>query len=59
MGLRKPDAECYEWVIKENNLVIQKTLFIDDSIQNVEAAKLLGMKTILLEPGMFIENLGL
>jgi glucose-1-phosphatase len=59
IGLRKPDAECYNWVLQKENLVAGKTIFVDDSIQNVEAAGLAGMQTILLEPGKYIEGLGL
>ena len=36
-----------------------KTLFVDDSAQNIEAAKALGMQTILLAPGKYIEDLSL
>jgi len=59
IGLRKPDSICYGWILKELNLEAAKTLFIDDSIQNVEAAKKMGMATILLTPGKNIEDLGL
>ncbi len=57
--LRKPDKEAYKLVIKENNLVPSKTLFIDDSIQNIEAAKAAGLQAIHLKPGMTIGDLGL
>ena len=57
MGLRKPNADIYEVVLKENNLISGNTLFVDDSAQNIEAADVLGMQTILLSPGMYIENL--
>jgi FMN phosphatase YigB (HAD superfamily) len=59
IGLRKPDAACYDWVLQEEKLDPAKTIFVDDSIQNVEAAKLAGMQTILLEPGKYIEELNL
>lgn len=59
MGLRKPNADIYERVLQENGLEAGKTLFVDDSIQNVEAAKLLGMQTILLAAGKNIEELNL
>ncbi len=59
IGLRKHDAACYNWVLKKEKLISEKTIFVDDSIQNVEAAKLTGMKTILLETGKYIENLDL
>jgi glucose-1-phosphatase len=59
MGLRKPNADIYERVLEENNLDAGKTLFVDDSVQNIEAAKLLGMQTILLVAGKNIEELNL
>jgi putative hydrolase of the HAD superfamily len=59
IGYRKPDKEAYEYVIKQNNLLPAKTLFIDDSIQNIEGAKAVGLQTILLENGMIIEDLNL
>ena len=59
IGFRKPDAEVYEFILNENNLTPEKTLLIDDSIQNIDGAKALGMQTIFLEKGMKIEDLGL
>ena len=59
IGLRKPDAACYDWVLKKEKLVPEKTIFVDDSIQNVEAARLAGMQTVLLQPGKNIEDLDL
>ena len=59
IGARKPDKEPYEYVLKENNLSPAETLFIDDSVQNIKPAEDLGLQTILLKPGMGIEDLGL
>lgn len=59
IGLRKPDRICYEWVLKETGINAGKTLFIDDSVQNIEAAKKVGLQTIHLDEGKYIENLGL
>ena len=59
LGMRKPDKDIYELVIKENALVPSQTLFIDDSVQNIETAKQLGLQTILLQPGANIQDLGL
>ena len=59
IGLRKPEAESYQWILDHLNTKADKTLFIDDSIQNVEAAKGVGMETIHFEKGMKIEELGL
>lgn len=49
MGMRKPDAEIFEKVLKENNLDPSETLFIDDSPQHIEGAKKLGIQTYWLE----------
>mgnify|MGYP001550060846 CR=1 FL=1 len=59
IGLRKPDRICYEWVLKETGINAGKTLFIDDSAQNIEAAKKVGLQTVHLDEGKYIENLGL
>lgn len=59
IGLRKPDAVCYEWVLNKTEIEAAKTLFIDDSVHNIEGAKKAGMQTILLAPDKRIEGLGL
>lgn len=46
MGLRKPNKLIYERVVIENNLNPSATLFVDDLIQNIEGAKLTGLKTL-------------
>ncbi len=59
IGLRKPDPESYQLVIAENNLVAEETLFIDDTLPNIEGAKKVGLQTHLLLPGEKIESLNL
>jgi putative hydrolase of the HAD superfamily len=48
VGKRKPNTEIFEQVLNENNLNPAETLFIDDSPQNIEAAKKLGLNTYLM-----------
>lgn len=48
MFLRKPNVEIFEQVIKENGLIPEETLFIDDSPQHIEGAKLAGLHTLLM-----------
>ena len=48
IGLRKPSKECYEAVLKQESLIPGETVFIDDSLQNIEGAKLTGLKTVYL-----------
>ncbi|RPE13503.1 HAD family phosphatase [Chitinophaga lutea] len=50
IGLRKPEKEAYQLILDENNLRPEETLFIDDTLPNVEAAKALGIQTIHLQP---------
>ena len=52
MGIRKPDRESFEFILKENHLNAQETLFVDDAIINVEGAELAGLKGLFLRPGI-------
>ena len=45
--------------MKKHALIAEETLFIDDSINNIEAAQKLGIQTVHLLSGMKIEELGL
>lgn len=56
-GLRKPDLEFYELVIKEMNGAPKECLFIDDKEENLVPAEKLGMKTILAKkPEQIVED---
>lgn len=45
LKMRKPDAEIYAFVLNDNQLIPEETLFIDDRPENIEAAKALGIQT--------------
>ncbi len=49
--MRKPDAEIFEYVLKENNLMPEETLFIDDTIIHLKGAERVGINTVLLPKG--------
>ena len=49
MKMRKPDVEIYHFVLNEQQLVPQETVFIDDLFHNANGAKKAGLKTIHLE----------
>ncbi len=63
IGIRKPDIESFEFVLSDSNLNPSETLFLDDSLQNIESAKSIGiggllisnggLKNILLNHGLF------
>ena len=55
--LRKPDAQIFKFVLQQENLKATETLFIDDTLINIETAKNLGFKTHHLLPNERIELL--
>ena len=57
MGMRKPDREIFDFVLKENKLDPAETLFIDDSPQHVEGAKRAGIQAIQLGKGEELADL--
>ncbi|MBP6686680.1 MAG: HAD family phosphatase [Lacibacter sp.] len=59
IGHRKPNASAFEYVLQKHGLNAAETIFIDDSINNIEAAQQLGLQTIHLLAGMKVEELGL
>lgn len=59
IGHRKPNASAFEYVLYKHGLIAAETIFIDDSINNIEAAQQLGLQTIHLQAGMKVEELGL
>jgi putative hydrolase of the HAD superfamily len=51
LGMRKPDAAIFEFVIKEHNLSPKNTLFVDDNLENIKSAQKLGLQTWHLQKG--------
>lgn len=49
VGLRKPDAQIFEHVLSDAALKPESTLFIDDSVQHIQAASNLGILTYHLQ----------
>ena len=45
IGMRKPNKEIFEFVCRQERLLPGETLFIDDSIQHIEGAASIGLKT--------------
>ena len=63
IGLRKPNSDIFEFVLKNHGLEPKETLFIDDTLQNVEGAKKAGINGKLLkkneEVGELLRNMNL
>ncbi len=51
VNLRKPDPEIYSLVLQDNGLIAEETLFIDDTLINLESAQELGIQTLHLPRG--------
>jgi len=57
IGMRKPNPECFQYVLEKNGMEPSETLFIDDSIQHVEGARKLKINAYHLIPGEDITRL--
>ncbi len=57
LQMRKPDKEIYEFALKDGGIRPEETLFIDDSFQNIQPAKELGIECVFLENDMDILKL--
>ena len=49
LGIRKPKTDGFDYILKDNNLKQNETLFIDDSPQHVEGAKKAGLNAQWLD----------
>ena len=59
LGLRKPYTQAFTKLLEIENLAPGETLFIDDSLVNVEGAKKAGLQTIWLQSPLTVLELGL
>tara|TARA_B100001123_G_C15309562_1_gene1023881 strand:- start:2145 stop:2735 length:591 start_codon:yes stop_codon:yes gene_type:complete len=55
--LVKPDPNIYFFAIKKFKLIPNETVFIDDKLDNINAAKVIGFKTIHLKDPSIIKEL--
>ena len=51
MGMRKPDENIFNYLIKHHDLSPKRTLFIDDKKENTDAAEKLGIQVWNLQVG--------
>lgn len=56
VGLRKPDPAIFQKILHDNHLKPEETLFLDDSLQHIQSAQKLGIRTIHLTDGMTMEK---
>lgn len=56
IGLAKPDTAIYQHVLDDAALHAADCLFLDDKLENLEAAAALGIQTALVSPEMDIHH---
>ncbi|MDD2304072.1 MAG: HAD family phosphatase [Prolixibacteraceae bacterium] len=57
IGYRKPSSNAYQEIIRLSGINPAESLFIDDSLLNVESAIASGLKGFWLEPGQKVEEI--
>lgn len=45
VNMRKPDSEIYQFVLQENNIKAEETLYLEDNHENIVSSKKLGFIT--------------
>ena len=56
MKMRKPNPEIFQYVLDKHSLLLEETLFIDDSPQHLKTADQLGLNTHLLKADESLES---
>jgi putative hydrolase of the HAD superfamily len=56
IGLRKPDPECYQYVLDDLGALPETCVLFDDSPQNLESSESLGLRGVLIEQNHLVMN---
>jgi FMN phosphatase YigB (HAD superfamily) len=56
IGLRKPDTEAYEYVVKAIGVPSDRILFFDDSLENIAGAQRCGLQTVHVTSSSDVAN---
>ena len=46
LGMGKPDPEIFRYILKDSDLEPRETLFVDDSVENIQSARILGIQCL-------------
>jgi glucose-1-phosphatase len=55
IGFRKPEKECYEYVLKDAGILASETIMVDDREDNCLAAEMAGMQSLKVPENSGIE----
>jgi glucose-1-phosphatase len=58
MKLRKPFRESFEYILNDRQIIPEETLFVDDTLENIDAAAKLGLLVFHCQPPEGIFKLG-
>ena len=47
MGIAKPDVDFFKYILREESVKPEDAVFVDDRIDNINAASSMGIKTLL------------
>lgn len=56
IGLRKPDAEAYDYVVKAIGAPPERIVFFDDVSENVDAARACGLQAVQVKSSVDVEK---
>ena len=56
IGLRKPDAEAFEFVVNQIGAPANRIVFFDDSAHNIEGARACGLQVVQVTSGSDVRN---
>jgi len=56
IGLRKPDAEAFEFVVNQIGTPANRIVFFDDSAHNIEGARACGLQVVQVTSGSDVRN---
>ena len=56
LGMRKPNIDIFQYVLKDAGIHPKETLFIDDFIENIQTARQIGFQTIHLKAPMTLAD---
>lgn len=56
LGMRKPEARIYQHVLSTEGVSADQAVFFDDNQQNIEAARALGIESVLVTDNKTVPN---
>jgi HAD superfamily hydrolase (TIGR01509 family) len=51
IGLRKPEAEAYDYIVRAIGVSADRIVFFDDSLENIEGARARGLQAVHVKSG--------